>query len=125
MPGVTLFAALAAAEQARSEHRKDDADLAFASALADAERWGVPRDIVVVAASYGDSLLADDQPDRASVVIGRVARWAEQDFDCAVLQARLYAALGQDEVAHAAEARARLLAGERPLGTTIRPHGAG
>jgi DNA-binding winged helix-turn-helix (wHTH) protein/tetratricopeptide (TPR) repeat protein len=125
MPGVTLFAALAAAEQARSEHRNDEADAAFATALADAERWGVPRDIVVVAASYGNSLLADEQPDRASAVIGRVARWAEQDFDCAMLQARLYAALGQSEAAHAAEARARLLAGERPLVSSGRSGNAG
>jgi DNA-binding winged helix-turn-helix (wHTH) protein/tetratricopeptide (TPR) repeat protein len=125
MPGVSLFAELAAAEQARSEHRDGDADAAFAEALADAERWGVPRDIVIVAASYGDSLLADDQADRASVVIGRVARWAEQDFDCAILQARLYAALGQSDAAHAAEARARLLAGERTLAPSIRPRDAG
>jgi predicted Zn-dependent protease len=85
----------------------------------------VPRDIVIVAASYGDSLLADDQADRASVVIGRVARWAEQDFDCAILQARLYAALGQSDAAHAAEARARFLAGERTLAPSIRPRDAG
>jgi DNA-binding winged helix-turn-helix (wHTH) protein/tetratricopeptide (TPR) repeat protein len=125
MPGVTLFAALAAAEQAHSEHRHAEADGAFATALADAERWGVPRDIVAVAASYGDSLLADDQTDRASVVVGRVARWAEQDFDCAMLQARLYTALGQSDAARAAEARARLLAGERPLLPSARARDAG
>jgi DNA-binding winged helix-turn-helix (wHTH) protein len=125
MPGVTLFAALATAEQAHSEHRSDEADAAFAAALADAERWSVPRDIVTVATSYGDSLLADDQTDRASVVIGHVARWAEQDFDCAMLQARLYAALGQSEAAHAAEARARALAGERPLAPLARARDAG
>ena len=125
MPGVTLFAALAAAEQARGEHRNDEAEVAFATALADAERWGVPKDIVVVAASYGESLLADDRPDQASAVIGRVARWAEQDFDCAILQARLYAALGQNDAAHAAEERARTLAGERLLVSSMRPRGAG
>ena len=125
MPGVTLFAALAAAEQARSERRNDDADSGFTKALADAERWGVPRDLVVVAMSYGDSLLADKQTDRASVVIGNVARWAEQDFDCAVLQARLYAALGQTEAALAAEARAKFLAGERAVAPSNGPRGAG
>ena len=125
MPGVTLFAALAAAEQARGEHRNDEAEVAFATALADAERWGVPKDIVIVAASYGESLLADDHPDQASAVIGRVARWAEQDFDCAILQARLYAALGQNDAAHAAEERARMLAGERPLVSSMRPRDAG
>ncbi len=125
MPGVTLFAALAAAEQARSEHRGDEADAAFATALADAERWGVPRDIVVVAASWGDSLLADARLDRAGAVIGRIARWAEQDFECAMLQARLYAALGQHDAAQKAEARARLLAGERPVVSSAGARDAG
>jgi len=125
MPGVTLFAALAAAEQARSERRNDEADSGFTTALADAERWGVPRDLVVVAMSYGDNLLADKQTDRASVVIGHVARWAEQDFDCAVLQARLYAALGQTEAALAAQARAKFLAGERAITPSNGSRGAG
>jgi len=75
----------------------------------------VPRDLVVVAQSYGGSLLEDGEHARASAVIGRVARWSEQDFDCAILQARLYRALGQVEAWRSALAHARALAGERSI----------
>jgi len=115
MPGVSLFAALARAELARADARREDADAAYSAALAEAERWTVPRDLATVVASYGDALLAERDFDRASAVIGRVARWAEQDFDCARLQAELYAALGQSDAARTAAARVRELAGERPV----------
>jgi tetratricopeptide (TPR) repeat protein len=114
-PTVTLLAALAQAELARAEHRREDAYRSFAAALADAERRTVPRDLVVVAQSYGGSLLEDGEHARASAVIGRVARWSEQDFDCAILQARLYRALGQVEAWRSALSHARALAGERSI----------
>ncbi|HEY0178014.1 MAG TPA: hypothetical protein VGC30_00085, partial [Dokdonella sp.] len=115
LPQVALLAALAEAEQAWTERRRDEAYRAYAAALDVAERWSVPRDLATVAASYGNSLIADDELDRAGAVVGRVARWAEQDFDCALLQARLYRALGQTTAWQAALARARGLAGERPI----------
>ena len=115
MPSVTLFASLATAEQAQAERRRDDAAQGFATALGDAERWAVPADLAAVAVSYGGSLIAEADFEHASAVIGRVARWADRDFDCALLQARLYHALGQRPTWQAALARARALAGERVI----------
>jgi hypothetical protein len=115
MPSVTLFAALAAAEQAEVEHRREEAYKNYDTALGDAERWAVPADLAAVAISYAGSLIADSELERASAVTGRVARWAERDFDCALLQARLYHALGQPATWQTALGRARSLAGERPI----------
>ncbi len=115
MPSVTFLAALAAAEQAQSEHRREDAYKNYNTALSDAERWAVPADLAAVAVSYGSSLIADADFERASAVIGRVARWADRDFDCALLQARLYHALGQRSTWQTALERARSLAGERTI----------
>jgi DNA-binding winged helix-turn-helix (wHTH) protein/tetratricopeptide (TPR) repeat protein len=115
MPSVTLFAALAAAEQARAEGRRQEEARRYALALADAERWAVPADLAAVAVSYARSLIAESDFERASAVTGRVARWADRDFDCALLQAGLYHALGQRSTWQSALARARALAGERPI----------
>jgi DNA-binding winged helix-turn-helix (wHTH) protein/tetratricopeptide (TPR) repeat protein len=115
MPSVTLFAALAAAEQARAEGRRQEEARSYALALADAERWAVPADLAAVAVSYARSLIAESDFERASAVTGRVARWADRDFDCALLQAGLYHALGQRSTWQSALARARALAGERPI----------
>jgi Flp pilus assembly protein TadD len=115
MTSVALFAALASAEQAAAEHHRDEATRAFAAALADAERWAVPADLAAVAVSYGNTLIAEGDFEHASTVIGRVARWADRDFDCALLQASLYHALGQRATWQTALARARALAGERSI----------
>ena len=115
MPSVTLHAAIATAEQAEAERRPQDAYQSYNEALADAERWAVPADLAAVALSYAGSLIADSELERASAVTGRVARWAERDFDCALLQARLYHALGQEATWQTALGRARALAGERSI----------
>jgi DNA-binding winged helix-turn-helix (wHTH) protein/tetratricopeptide (TPR) repeat protein len=115
MPSVTLFAELASAEQARADGHRDDEAKHYAAALADAERWAVPADLAAVAMSYGGSLIGESDFERASAVIGRVARWADHDFDCALLQARLYQALGQRATWQTALTRARSLAGERTI----------
>jgi len=115
MPSVSLFAALAEAEQAIAEDRHDDALKSYNTALGDAERWAVPADVATVAISYGDNLIASADFERASAVIGRVARFADHDFDCALLQARLYHALGQRSTWQTALERARALAGERAI----------
>ena len=114
-PTVTLLAALALSELAWAEQRHEDAYRSFAKALSDAERRTVPSDLVAVAQSYGGSLLEGGDHARASAVIGRVARWSEQDFDCAILQARLYRALGQVDAWRSALTHARALAGERAI----------
>lgn len=115
MPSVTLFAALADAEQAAAEDHREEALKSYNTALGDAERWAVPADLAAVAVSYGNSLIASADFERASAVIGRVARWADRDFDCALLQARLYHALGQRSTWQSALERARALAGERAI----------
>ncbi len=115
MPSVTLFAALADAEQAAAEDHREEALKRYTAALGDAERWAVPADLATVAVSYGNSLIASGDFERASAVIGRVARWADRDFDCALLQARLYHALGQRSTWQSALERARALAGERAI----------
>ncbi|MBA8885271.1 winged helix-turn-helix domain-containing protein [Dokdonella fugitiva] len=121
MPSVIQFARLAEAELARAAQRREDADRSFAAAFDEAERWGVPHDLAIVVSSWGTSLIADRELDRASEVVGRVARWAEQDYDCALLQAQLYGALHQTDAWRAALARVRALAGERtvPSGAAI------
>ncbi len=73
----------------------------------------VPYEIATVVASYGDVLLTQGDLDAAATEIGRLSRWSDQDFTCAVLETRLYAALGRDETRQTALARARALAGER------------
>jgi DNA-binding winged helix-turn-helix (wHTH) protein/tetratricopeptide (TPR) repeat protein len=119
MPSVTLFAALADAEQAAAEDRRDESLKSYTAALGDAEQWAVPADLATVAVSYGNSLIASGDFERASAVIGRVARWADRDFDCALLQARLYHALGQRSTWQTALVRARALAGERAIPTAL------
>jgi uncharacterized protein HemY len=88
---------------------------AFDAARQIAARDAIPYGIAAVAKSYSDALFAEGDLDAAAVEVGRVARWSEQDFICAVLEARLYAALGRNEVRQTAVARARSLAGERSI----------
>jgi len=94
------------------------ADAGTASAAFDAALAGVDGRselVAEVATAYGNDLIAAGRLDAAAVVAGRVARAAEQDFDCALLQVRLYRALGQAPAWRAALAHARELAGERPI----------
>jgi len=51
----------------------------------------------------------------ASRVAGRVAGWAAQDYDAALLELRLYHAIGNATAWQSALSRARALAGERVL----------
>ncbi|WP_300618670.1 winged helix-turn-helix domain-containing protein [Dokdonella sp.] len=114
-----LLSTLASAEQAWIEQRRDDAGRLYTDALGQAERRAVPEDTADVVTSWGNALISDKDLDRASAVVGRAARWSTQDFGCALLQARLYRALGETDAWHAALDRARALAGERPLPATV------
>jgi tetratricopeptide (TPR) repeat protein len=111
----TLQASLAQAEWLVATRRIDDAGSVYDAALASVSQAGVPADIAEVAISYGSALVAAAQLARASAIVGRVARWADRDFDCAVLQTRLYAALGQRTAWQQALVTAHALAGDRPL----------
>ena len=109
-----LFARLARAEQMR-QSGSADWRRTFVEAGELAARDSLPYEIAAVARSYADALLAEGDLDAAAVEVGRVSRWSDQDFTCAVLEARLYAATGRNEARQAAVARAQSLAGERPI----------
>lgn len=103
--------------QALVSAREDSSEVAagrFDAAL-DAGAKAAPASLAKVAVAYGTHLLDAHELGPATRVIGRVARWAEQDYDCALLQARLYHMLGQPEPWRRALTAARRLAGERAI----------
>jgi tetratricopeptide (TPR) repeat protein len=110
-----VFAALAGAERARAERRHDAALAAYDNAFSLARKDDVPVDTAQVVASYGSSLIADGELDRASAIVGHAARWADRDYSNALLQARYYRALGEHDAWQGALQRARGLAGERVI----------
>lgn len=111
---VACQVALAQAEQAASERRGADAIAAFESALASANR-AAPADIAQALAAYGTYLIDSGQPGEATRIVGQAARFAEDDYGSALLQVRLYHALGQPEAWRRALANALALAGERAV----------
>ena len=114
-PPLPAYAALADAEEAWARRELEASHRAYDMALAAAEKAAVPIDTAEVVVSYGTSLVAEGELERASAVVGQVARWADRDFACALLQVRYYRALGKVEVWQAALKRARGLAGERVI----------
>jgi len=106
---------LAQAEWAASRGDDENAGGLFERALAMAEARGVPADVGLVSEAYGPWLLAHGRLHEAGDVIGRVAPWAERDYPSALLQVRLFHALGEPAAWSKALAGARLLAGEREL----------
>lgn len=85
----------------------------YAASLSRAEARGVPALTAMVAISYSRALIADRRLDEAASVVGRVATWADRDYDCALLQAEFYRAAGDRRAWERALAQARTLAGER------------
>jgi hypothetical protein len=114
-PRAVLLAQLARAEQAWRFGNASAWRAEFEKARTLAQVHSVPADIALVAAVHADALIAAGDLEAAAVEVGRVSRWAERDFASAVLEARLYAALGRDEARQAALARAKGLAGERSI----------
>jgi DNA-binding winged helix-turn-helix (wHTH) protein/tetratricopeptide (TPR) repeat protein len=114
-PTALLYASLARAEQLVSERQRTPAYAEYDRALDMAAKAGVPVDLAEVATSYGTALLAEGQIERATVVVGQAARWADRDFGCALLQVRLYKALRQRQAWEDALAHARKLAGDREI----------
>jgi tetratricopeptide (TPR) repeat protein len=125
-PGVQLRADLALAELAWSEGRLDAAYQSYGEALHLAHEGGVPIDIAEVAVDFGSALLGGRDVVHASEVIGQTERWADTDFQCAVLQARLARAMGNNVAWRRAADEARSLAGQRPLPpeVTVQPSGS-
>ena len=87
----------------------------YRAALALAEQRAIPVEIAAAVEAYARWRLARGQIAEAGGLAGRVTPWAEQDFGLALLQVALYAQLGQHGQWEAAVARARTLAGERPI----------
>jgi DNA-binding winged helix-turn-helix (wHTH) protein/tetratricopeptide (TPR) repeat protein len=114
-PTKLLHARLADAELARVQNRRQAAYELYEIALHIAREIGVPASIADVAVSYGNALIDTGELERAVTVVGQVAPWADSDFECALLQAKLYHALGRRESWRLAIEQARSLAGERPL----------
>jgi DNA-binding winged helix-turn-helix (wHTH) protein/tetratricopeptide (TPR) repeat protein len=110
-----VAARLAQGDRWRDARDPQRSDAAYAAALAAAGRSGVPADTGTVIVSWATHLLADGRVDEATKIAGQAARWADSDFDCALLQVRLYRALGQPDAWRNALQRARGLAGERSI----------
>jgi DNA-binding winged helix-turn-helix (wHTH) protein/tetratricopeptide (TPR) repeat protein len=110
-----VFAAQAVLEADWSAATGDDDKAAqlYRDALDLAERRGVPSDIALAAVPYGTWLLRHGRDQQAGEVIGRVSSWATRDFECALLQVRLFAARHQADAWSRALAQANTLAGER------------
>jgi hypothetical protein len=83
--------------------------------VASADRRGVPAEIVAVVKSRAPALLVAGENEKAATLIGRVASWSERDFDCALLQLRLFHALDAREPWFNALRQAQSLAGEREI----------
>ena len=114
-PLVRLYARIAAAEHAVAMRDPAAARLIYDEALSIAQRWNVPDALSETVRSYARQRLAEGDADQASTLTGLVARYAAVDFDIALLQARLYLALGRNDAAQSAIATARRLAGEREI----------
>lgn len=113
-PAARLYATLVEAESA-SASDPVRARAAFERALAAADAGRVPLDLLEVAKDYAPWLLRHHDTVEASAVIERIAAWTRQDYEAALLQLRLYHALGQRDAWQAALVRTRALAGERKL----------
>lgn len=120
---VLLYASLARAEQLVANGQVPAGSPEFARAFDIAVRAGVPVDIAEVAVSYAAHLIDSGDLERAGAVVGQAARWADEDFACAVLQARWHAALAQRQAWQHAATVARTLAGDReiPAELTVYP----
>jgi tetratricopeptide (TPR) repeat protein len=107
----------ALAEAEWDAYRDDTGEAArlFTQALNMAEARGEPTDVGAVTDAFGPWLLAHGQTQQAGEVIGRVAPWANRDYDSALLQVRLFHALGQPGAWVKALAQAQALAGEREV----------
>ncbi len=111
---------LADAERHAAQGRSAEADTAFAQALAQAEAESVPAGVALVAVAYARWLLAEQRPEAASALAGRLAGWAAQDYDCALVKLQVLQALGRYDAWTQALAALRPLAGERIIPEPLR-----
>lgn len=115
-----VYAALAHALVAAGRARDSATEDAFTRALTLVESGHAPVRLLQVAEEYVHWLLIQGpegtaDPQRALVVGDRVAQYADRDFRAALLQLRVYHALGPPSAWRAALTRTRGLAGEREI----------
>jgi tetratricopeptide (TPR) repeat protein len=103
------------AEQAWSNRDRARAVEYYEDALRIAESSGNPLDAAEVVWSYGNALIDMHDFVLAGTVVGRAGRWTDRDFHSALLQARLYQALGRPDAWRTALDQAQRLAGERAI----------
>lgn len=106
--GIELLRARAAAA-----HSRNEALAAWTAAMSAASARAIPDEIADAGLESVRVLLAAGRVDDAVSVNGRTAAWADRDARAALIQALVYAALGQSAAADEAFERARKLAGER------------
>lgn len=119
--GDTLPERLALASLQRARGDAAAAEGTYRAAVALAEQEGVPEETAIAIDAYASWLLERGRTAEAGALVGRVAPWAEQDFDMAVLQLRLLRAMGQRAQWQLAFDRAKRLAGERAIPAELDP----
>jgi DNA-binding winged helix-turn-helix (wHTH) protein/tetratricopeptide (TPR) repeat protein len=106
---------LAAANRAWARGDTAAADRAFAAALALADTQGIAQTLAAIVVDEVEFLIATGRASDASAVAGRVALWAETDFDCALATLRAAAARDDHAAARESLSNVRRLAGERRI----------
>ena len=106
---------LARATERRAVGDEPGADALYGQAVSLAERHGIPAEISATAAAYVPWLIERNRLAVAGALVGRVGLWADRDYECALLQLRLYHALGHRDLWYSALETTRRLAGERPI----------
>jgi hypothetical protein len=112
---IAIDGAMADAEAAAAEDRRDAALQGFATALQRAEKLNVPDALVAAGAPYVEALIAASHLDEARAVAGRLATFAERDLRAAWAEVRLYRALDRADAERSALATATRIAGEAAL----------
>lgn len=112
---VRFHATLARAEAAAAGGDDAGAAATYSQALNEADATRIPLDLREAARAYAGWLVRRNDLAQAGAVVERVSIWAARDYDCAVLQLRVYHALGQPELWRVALARTRALAGDREI----------
>jgi len=107
----------AALAEAEGAHAQADADLS--AALAQAEDGRVPQDVLQACSAAVDVLLARGDAAQAAAVAARSAAWSTRSYAAALLQARVYHALGRTDAWRIARESAHALAGERTVPAAI------
>jgi DNA-binding winged helix-turn-helix (wHTH) protein/tetratricopeptide (TPR) repeat protein len=115
LAGDALASKLGAALRDRRAGNAAAAESSYREAETLTENGGVPGPIANAVRAHARWLMQTGELDQATALVGRVAPWAEQDFEVALLQVELYSRLRQPRQWRAALDRAQRLAGERSI----------